>query len=130
MSFEDEYLDVLQNIEFGIVTVHERVPELLDYDVDAALSALIARYKAEQGGRVPPPIELPGRRQQVYDEVAKVCEWRLGRGQLADGPAEEPTPKTVDEILACLRRIKRSVARLNRQRGRQGYLSFIRAYVR
>ena len=46
MDFEDEYLDVLQNIEFAIVSVYHERPEMLDYDVDVVVAALIKQYQA------------------------------------------------------------------------------------
>ena len=42
MDVEKDHLDVLQNIEFAIVSVHQRQPALVDFDVDEALSALMA----------------------------------------------------------------------------------------
>ena len=33
MRVEDQYADVLQNIEFGIVTAYKSHPEMSDYDV-------------------------------------------------------------------------------------------------
>ena len=51
MSFEEEYADVLQNIEFAIVTVYRRNNALLDYDVTSALETLIRIYRGEQTGR-------------------------------------------------------------------------------
>jgi len=41
MSFENDYLDVLQNIEFAIVNFCRRHRELCDYDVMRTLEALI-----------------------------------------------------------------------------------------
>lgn len=39
-SFEDKYLDVLQNIEMAIVGVYRQHKDLLDYDVDRVLNLL------------------------------------------------------------------------------------------
>lgn len=120
-GFEEEYGDVLKNIEFAIVGVYRRAPELIDYEVDAALSALIARYRAEADGREPRSPQLDERNQEVYDAVETMCEWRLGRGHLdAEGDAGAPPPKTLDETGACLKRIRKSVGRWTKQGGRQG----------
>jgi O6-methylguanine-DNA--protein-cysteine methyltransferase len=40
-DFEEKYLDVLQNIEFGIVSVYREHPEMLDWDAFKAVEALI-----------------------------------------------------------------------------------------
>jgi hypothetical protein len=124
--FEDEYMGVLQNIEFTIVGVHREHPQLLDYDVDGALEALAARYTAEQRGRTIREPALLALRQDVYESVLAVCEWRLGRDP--DNPAP-PDSNTVDEILACLKRVRSSVQRWTREGGRQGYLTFVSRFI-
>src|SRR5688572_220041 len=128
-KFEERYEDVLQNIEFSIVQVHRGHPDLLDYDVDAALEALISRYGAEARGRTPREHTLPGLRGEVYDAVLYICEWRLGRAALHDEPATEDERKTAEELAACLKRVRSSVQRWTKERGRQGYLTFIARFV-
>lgn len=128
-KFEERYQDVLQNIEFSIVQVHRIHPELLDYDVDAALEALISRYGAEARGRSPREHSLPGLRGEVYDAVLSICEWRIGRAALDDEPATEDERKTAEELAACLKRIRNSVQRWTKERGRQGYLTFVARFV-
>jgi len=129
VEFQERYLDVLQNIEFAIVEVHRDHPELLDYDVDAALEALVSRYGAEARGRTPREHSLPGLRGEVYDAVLSVCEWRIGRAPLDGRPAVDEQRKTAEELAACLKRIRNSVQRWTRERGRQGYLTFVARYV-
>jgi hypothetical protein len=36
----------------------------------------------------------------------------------------------VDVIIACLKRIRKSVEKWNKQGGRQGYLTFVEQFVR
>ena len=64
-----------------------------------------------------------------------MCEWRLGREEFrlggwmrSDGP--QPEPVTLDVIVACLKRIRKSVQRWNKEGGRQGYLTFVGRFVR
>jgi len=133
--FEDKYLDVLQNIEFGIVRVYRERPELTDWDALDAIEALIRHYTAEMQGKPHPPARLSGLPKLVFESVEAMCEWRLGRTQPIaeeDGrPIElEIKPKTVDEIIACLKRIRRSIRLWNRRGGRQGYLNFVSKYIR
>ncbi len=135
-KFEEKYLGVLQNIEFGIVSVYREHPELADWDALDAIEALIRHYTAETRGRSHPPARLSGLPKLVFESVEMMCEWRLGRTQpfakKEDGqPLDlEMEPKTVDEILACLKRIRRSIRLWNRRGGRQGYLNFVSEYVR
>ena len=129
-KFEEKYEDVLQNIEFSIVGVHRAHPELLDYDVDAALEALISRYGAEALGRIPREHTLSGLRGDVYAAVLYICEWRIGRVAPDGDPATEDERKTAEELAACLKRIRNSVQRWTKERGRQGYLTFVGRFVR
>ncbi len=38
MSVEEEHLDILQNIEFAIVSVFQREPLLVDFDAENAIN--------------------------------------------------------------------------------------------
>ena len=132
MKVEEEYQDVLQNIEFGIVSTYREHPDLVDHDVVRTLDAVMDSYKAENIGRAPREVSLSVTERKLFDAVRSMCEWRLGRRNLAGPEAEdEPaaTPKTVDEILLCLKRIHKSVESWNRHGGQRGYLNFIVQYV-
>ena len=83
IPFEEQYEDVLQNIEFAIVsTYRERPEEISDWSVETALETLIRAYGAEHTGRAPRPARLSEAEQAIYDAVKGMCEWRLGRAQL------------------------------------------------
>jgi hypothetical protein len=125
----EQYEDVLQNIEAAIVLVHRRNAALLDYDVDGALEAVIAGYAAELRGHTPAERQLADGRGQVYEAVRAVCEWRLGRDPRDGTFAPGVERKTVEEIVACLKRIQKSVRRWTKEGGRQGYLRFIGRYL-
>ena len=127
-SFEDEYLDVLQNIEMAIVSVYRENLDLTDYDVDKVFNLVWTEYRDQKTGRKTPLPCLNPNAQMVYDRVKEVCEWRLGRANIsanhkAEGVKSEPI--SVDEILDCLKRIRKSVAMWTKEGGRQGYLYFI-----
>ena len=133
MGVEDRYVDVLQNIEFGIVMTYRNHPEMSDYDVIRMLEALINKYAAEKIGRQPRGFSLSKVEQALLENVRRMCEWRLGRGTLVDTPEKvkemAPEPKTIDEIVLCLKRILKSVKTWNTEDGRQGYLKFVIQYV-
>ncbi len=133
MDFEDEYLDVLQNIEFAIVSVYHERSEMLDYDVDVVVAALIKQYGAEQQQRQVKLPRLTELRQELYDSIAAMCDLRLGRAPLTTESGEEalsfPEQLTIDELVACLKRIRKSVQIWTKQGGRQGYLSFVGEFI-
>ncbi|MDY7078338.1 MAG: hypothetical protein SXV54_15585 [Chloroflexota bacterium] len=132
-DFEERYEDVLQNIEFGIIRVYRDHPELADWDALNAVEALLRVYQAEAKGRQATLPSLTSLAQDVFDSVKPMCEWRLGRETFVDKagkPMEmSPDPITLDEIAACLKRIRKSINRWNRRSGRQGYLTFVDQYI-
>jgi len=140
VTFEEEYQDVLQNIEFGIVRVYQQHPEMVDWDALRAIESLIQVYSAEAQGKRAAPRVLAGLSSQVAESVKAMCEWRLGRDSVVDAgghliadengnPIEIP-PKSLDEMVACLKRIRRSIQYWSKEGGRQGYLKFVSQFVR
>jgi hypothetical protein len=133
MKFEEQYEDVLHNLEFGIVQVYRQHPELVDWDAEIALNALIVFYNAQAQGKPAELRVLPKLQNEVAHFVQAMCELHLGRGSLRD-KNDQPfkfggTPKTTQEIIACLKRIRKSVQYWSKENGRQGYLNFVREFV-
>ena len=127
-SFEERYLDVLQNVEFALVSTYKEHPDLIDADATNAISSLIRVYQAEQRGANMPEIRLNPIAKKASDRVWAMCEWRLGR---ATGPFDKVVTqaKTVDEIILCLKRIRKSIETWNKQYGRRGYYEFVSQFV-
>ena len=129
-AVEDQYLDVLQNIEYAILSVYRENPDLLDYDVDKVLNLLWTEYRHEKQDKTTPAPQLGANAQRVYARVQSMCEWRLGRQKLEAEKDGQPVemdlkPLTLDEIMACLKRIRKSIELWTKKGGRQGYLYFI-----
>ena len=133
MRVEDQYFDVLQNIETAIVAAYEDQPGLLDVEVLDAVDALIRTYAWEKDGRGAPTLRLSDRAQRVFDSSRRMCEWRLGRQSLNPGTVgrEEAKPDelTVSDVVLCLQRIRSSVRSWSKQGGRQGYLDYVRQFL-
>jgi hypothetical protein len=125
----EKFYDVLQNIEYAILSVYEDESDLLDLDIIDALDALIRRYVAEEGNRTPPKLRLSQRATRVFEVVEQMCEWRLGRNALNEDGQDKLIPpdqrNSIADILVCLKRVRKSVHFWNEQAGRQGYLSYI-----
>jgi hypothetical protein len=130
MGPDDEHLDILQNIEFAVVHECSALDDASDYDVMSALDALIAIYRNESRGHTVRPVVLSGNDAAIFDEVKAVCEWRLGREKLSELDAPAPGfEKSLDDVLTCLRKIRKSVEKWNKRGGRKGYLTFVSQYV-
>jgi len=129
----EQYYDLLQNIEYAILSAYEAERTLLDFDVIDALDGLVRRYAAEEQNRTPPKLRLSPRASQVYSSADHMCEWRLGRASLnADDENMIPPDQrnTITDILLSLKRLRKSVNIWNEQGGRQGYLGYIANFFR
>lgn len=133
MQIEDEYMDVLRNIEFAVKTGFGIYPDITDYAIQRVYEALIECYSAEVLNRPPKPHKLDEKEQIMFTEIKKFCEWHMGRNDdlftSDNGAIPPPTARTPSEIVACLKRLARSVEKWTRRHGRQGYLKFISEFI-
>jgi hypothetical protein len=69
----------------------------------------------------------------LYLSVKHMCEWRLGRETIAKMEKQfqkrKPESISVEELIACLKRIRKSVEMWNKQSGRKGYLQYIDQFL-
>jgi hypothetical protein len=132
-TIEEEYLDVLQNIEFAIVSVYRSEQALTDYDVSKILNVLISGYQAELSKRDFRKPNLSPLQEQLYGSVKHMCEWRLGRETIdkKEKHLQQKIPGSipVEDIIACLKRIQKSVETWSKQGGRKGYLEYIDQFL-
>jgi hypothetical protein len=133
MGVEDEFPDVLQNIEFAIVGVFERIPDLADRDVLAAVEVLINGYSREGTKRERLSPGPPGVAKIVYQQCWRMCEWRLGRQPLNDGESAEddslPSGISLRDMIRCLKRLRKSIRMWHQMGGRQGYLNYVSRFI-
>src|SRR5262245_34987564 len=133
-TFEEKYFGVLQNIEFGLVSVYRDNPNLVDTGTMYVMDTLIKVYTGELQGRQVALPQFKSEELAVYDRVRTMCEWRLGRAELMDAKGHKSDadvePITVEEIIACLKRIRKSIERWYKEGGRRGYYEFIRQFVK
>lgn len=131
-SFEDRYMDVLQNIESAIVGTYRQHPELSDRNVKDVLDVLIRSYQIEARGHSLPALRFSSATKELYENVRSICNWRLGKESLTDEggqPLElEISPQTIAGIIACLKRIRLSL-KTHKSGGRRGYLDFVSQFV-
>jgi hypothetical protein len=133
MSVEEEHFDVLQNMEFEIVQVYRSASDLIDAEVLNAIESLIHTYNLEVKGGFASPSKVKGLSAMVAVAVKDICELRLGRGSKLDERAqlfdEMMAPKTVQNIVDCLKRIQSSIKFWTKKNGRKGYLDHIKNFV-
>lgn len=127
---EKRYQDVMQNLELAVVQVMREEPELIDAHVEQAFAALIRHYRAEARGYEPRPPRLTSLAEVVFDNVQGMAEMRLGRATLVDETTDAPVALpfstiSVDVLIDCLKRLRKSVQFWSGQGGRRGYLRYI-----
>ena len=134
MKIEEEYMDVLQNIESVVAALYRDHDEMSDYDAMRTYEALIDWYRGENIGRKPRLVGgLSDLERTLFDSILEICEWRLGRTDIrANGsgsPHDRPNPITVDILILCLKKLLKSAKTWNKRGGRQGYLQFMSGYL-
>jgi hypothetical protein len=134
-TFEDQYLDVLHNIESALAGAYREYEDMTDFETLNAVNGLIRTYTAQQRRRPEPVLNLNPMEQFAYDAARVACDWRLGsdaiRLETAEGePVElEIEPLTVGEIIACLKRIRKSAQLWQKEGGRRGYYEFVSRFL-
>jgi len=129
MGIEKEYPDILQNFEATVVQFWDAEPDLLDLHVIEAYEVVGRRLsKQSLGQEFRFPSNLDRRVLELSGRLYAVAEWRL----LQSGPLEEgPDPVAVEPavLVECLKRLRQSANRWNREGGRQGYLNFVSGFI-
>ena len=131
MSFAEDHLDVLQNLEFAIVEVWRANREMTDYHALRAYEAARQSYRAELRGNPASPPALTGLDAEAFEALKAMCEFRLGRNPGLASISDEPIPPIpVERLVTCLQQLAKSVARHTQSGGRQGYLEFIDQFLK
>ena len=136
MVFEEEYEDVLKNIETIIIGFYKQNSELIDSEVDTALDWLIKYYRAVSQGRSGGYSTLKGISAELAENLQAICEVLLGQSSLKENEKLTAFKKlkirTVNstEIIECLKRLKSSVKFWTKRKGRQGYLNYVKSFIR
>ena len=135
-AFTDIYADALNSLERGYLTMAREDQGISDGQVDLVLEHLIRHYKAAAAGKPPRPTRLKGTSRTIFDNVVFIAEVLLGHG-----PPEKSTmppnaiialldvPLTYDELIACLRRIRKSIRFWSKQGGRRSYLNYVLSFT-
>jgi hypothetical protein len=130
LKFEEQYELQLKGIETAIIGVRSRERELVDSEVDRALEALIDHYVAQLRKRPPRDFRLGARDQMVFADVQTAANGLLHpTPEPATGESSQVKPLTLNELLDCLKRIRKSVAFWTEREGRRGYLNFVAMHV-
>lgn len=123
-DFTEEYLPVFHSLEAHVVEMYEARPDMTDYNVKSVYNALIKRYKSEQKGYDPRPARLRDMEEPLHADLLATLEWWLGREE-----EKPPETLTLQEVIKCLKVLEKSVAFWSKEKGRQGYLTYITPFL-
>src|SRR5437870_4047852 len=98
--------DVLKAIESAVVHASVREPAVTNYTVLRAYEAAIAHYHAMARQQQPKPAGLSGLEATIYEAVRRACESRIGKPVSSE---QDAALLSVEDLVACLRRLKKSV---------------------
>jgi hypothetical protein len=84
-------------------------------------------YSAEAQGKSGSALAIRGISAEVAEQVKETCEMRLGRATVIDID-KSIEPKTLTDIVDCLKRIQSSIKFWTQKGGRQGYLNFVQNF--
>ena len=133
-EFIEQYMDVLQNIEAALIGAYDRNPNLTDTGTMYAVEALIKVYTGELRGREVAAPQFKPEEREAYDAAKAMCDFRLGRTSMEDEKGKKveaaTEPITLEEIIACLKRILKSINTWYKRGGRRGYYEFVRQYIK
>jgi hypothetical protein len=119
MKFEDQFEDELQVIESSIINVYRANPDLVDSQVERAVTAAIRFHNAALKGVSPSEHRLSGLDLSVFESIEEVnCSLLNGESAIA-----------INDLIQCLKRVRKSTQRWSKKFGRQGYLNFVSEYV-
>ena len=72
-------------------------------------------------------MNLAGLDAKVFEAVKEICESRTGRSPGSE--LGEVIPIPLEDMVACLRKLRKSVDFWTNRGGRQGYMQYIEQYV-
>ena len=128
LKFEEQYLDVLQNIEVTIIEAYQENLELTDKDVEQVLKAIMSIYEDRNN------LELiikrvPSKLIPLFKQLKLHCDFRLGLSALDDIYLDKEDWITKEEAVSCLQRIVCSLNTWTKKKGTRGYLNFIKRFI-
>jgi hypothetical protein len=132
-TFEEQYNDPLRSMEIALVQTYRTAENMTDWETLNALNALIRQYTAVQRRRQPPHIPLSPLAQQSHDELKLVCDGWLGRAPVVDEAGQiadlGDNALSLQEVIDCLKRLRKSVEMWQKKGGRRGYFEFVNGFL-
>jgi hypothetical protein len=130
MTWKEEDLPALRELESTILRIWSSHQEMNDYTVSRAYEAAHQLYRSRWRGREAKPPSLYGLDLETFNAVREVCEKLLASAaKPVDGmPMGSTNPITLEKLVEYLRELTHSAERHTKLGGRHGYLEFVRGF--
>ena len=131
INVEEEYQDVLMNIEMALLGVYRQNRSLRDFDFETVVNEAIRYFNAKERNKSFTPKVLSEERQEIYDRLNGICNLLLNNFDEAVDKDGKPMDLdvdfnlTVDILILCLKRIRKSIQTWGKRNGPKGYVTFI-----
>ena len=130
MNVVNDYLDILQNIEFTIIAVYRAQPSVSDKDIMLATERLITLYTREKKGLPVLPVAITGNSLLVFEAMKSAAESRLVRSPneiTSDVTTGYRVPLRI--MVICLQRLLDSMNLWHKKDGFRGYINQIKDFL-
>lgn len=127
MDVTEQYSDVLFNIESRIFTHYLASETLSDSDTLKVLAQLTRYYNGLRKGRTPSEPKVSDALTPLLNSVKSICDVHC---MPEETEPQAPRQVSFDVMVACLRRIERSVKMWKQQGGRRGYFEYMTPFMR
>jgi hypothetical protein len=119
MNLEEQFVFELQVIESSIINVYRANPDLVDSQVERAVAAAIRCHNATLKGDSPSEHRLSGLDLSVFESIEEV-NFSLLNGE---------SVISINDLIQCLKRVRKSTQRWSKKFGRQAYLNFVSEFI-
>ncbi|MCU0427626.1 MAG: hypothetical protein MUF71_18595 [Candidatus Kapabacteria bacterium] len=131
MPVEEEFEEVLLNIELRAKLAFDETPTLTDYVVAEVYDALVLHYTAIAASRTPPkPRVREGLAMELFEQIQRTCDICLVESYNDPKVKKSPIQRiTAQDLVRCFKRLQQSVKLWTKKGGRQGYLNFVSQFI-
>ena len=133
MRVEEEFENVMLNIEMQIISVSNQDSKLTDWQVDKVFSAFLSKYKALSNGREVKEVTFNSPEKDLYLLIEGACDFFTGDSEeWGDGHfiIELDAEKvSYENMVAIFKRLRKSLNTWTKRGGSQGYIYYISQFI-
>lgn len=133
MLIEEEFENLMLNIEIQVVSISGQHPNLHDASVDRVYNAFLSRYKALSKGKEARKPSLKSVEEELYLLIEGICDFFTGDSEyfgegkfLVELDAEKAS---YENMVAIFKRLRKSLRTWTKRGGSKGYIYYITQFL-